>query len=1014
MAAVRGRSTRRRSGAGTWKALRGRRRAGAAFLVSTLTAVVWATVAAGTASAETPILLDSFGSFAHPSGVAVDEATGNVFVADGGFNDSVEILGPEGEAPSGVAVSRIEGLSFGSEPSGIAVDNAVGSASRGAVYVADVGHSSVRKFELNSVTEEYEEGMALAATPGFGEPLGVTVDTKGNVYVADYGSSSVVFFDPAGVETGRIDVSSAVEHPSSVAVDSLGDLFVQGYLNGRVTKYAANGSGEIESGTVPTQVLSGGSSGIAVDTARDALYIALGKYVVPYDVQTLVAEPDFGKGILEFTERLAVDVGTGRIYVADRGPGKIFAFGPPPPPTTPEVLEESATATYTEAEVAALIDQGNEVATYHFEYGLTPSYGQVTPDVVTPATYEPAKVTAPLFGLTPGTAYHYRIVVENALGTAIGPDDTFSTKSRPAPGLPDNRAYELVTPEDTNGTFLATLLDGDVFETYAVRADGNSVIYSTEGSLPGTGGNGRVNGYEALRTSEGWQTVSVGPDGTQALNPLHGGTSSDLAYSFWMLNGGSLDVPNVAGNTHYVRLPDGTFELTGRGSLGDDPTARGRWISPGGVHIVFSTEAGYGLQLEPDAPPDGIDAIYDRTPGGPTHVVSLLPGDQTPSANALYQGTSQDGTAVAFKVEQTLYVRRGSVTSEIAGGDPLYEGVSADGDRIFYLKEGNAYRFEPGSGSTPIGSGGETTVVNVSDDGSHVYFSSPQPQEGAGISGASNLYAWDGASVGLVGVLSPEDFAEATFSLSNWSQAIGPEQSSAQGRGNVSARTTPDGSVFVFQSHGIDGFPYDSSGFNEVYRYDGVSGALSCVSCPAGAATSDAELQGGPGNPVALGNRLKNVTDDGTIVFFQSQEALVPEDTDGLRDVYEWRDGRVALISSGRSSSDDFLFGMTPNGHDVFFKTQDVLLPNDSTGGTGSIYDARIGGGFPLQLDPVAPCGEGSCQGLAGYSPPMQRSGSSLFVGPGNQRRRHHRHRRRHHRHHKHHRIGSHKQRGAK
>lgn len=961
--------------------------------------ILWVVPSAAIAA---PILWKTFGNFARLSGIAVDESTGNVFVADGSFENTVDIYGPEGEEPTGVASPyQIFGFSFGNEPSGVAVDNS-GGPSDGAVYVADVLNSTVKKFVLDPITESYEQVGTLSATPGFSEPLGVAVDADGDVYVADYGSSSVVIFNSAGVETGRIDVSAHVGRPSSVALDSAGDLFVQAYGSGSVWKYAANDSGEIEAGTVPVEIVGSNGTGVAVDPTTDTLYVALGSRVAQYDAITLEQTDEFGVGEFEATQRIAVDASTGRIYVADAGKNTVALYVPPPPPAAPAVLEQSVAPSYTEAELRASIDPGNDAVTYRFEYGPTASYGSSTATQTAPREFKPIDVSAFAFGLAPGQTYHYRVVVSNSVETVVGPDQTFTALVRPGTALPDNRRYELVTPADVGGTFIGMFSSGDSFDTWPATADGNSVIFAAQNALPGIGGNGLQDGYESVRSDTGWVTRRLSPLGAEAVAPGWGGTSKDHGYTLWTsgTNGGSLE--GDAGNTHYVRHPDGAFELLGQGSVGEDPRARGRWITADAAHVIFSTFSGISVKLEPDAPEPGIAAIYDRPFLGDTEVVSLLPGDVTPTADAQYLGTSEDGTTVAFTVEGVMYVRLdNAVTREVAQGNPTFAGLSRDGSRLIYVKEGNIFAFDTASSSTaPVGGGGESTVVNVSADGSHVYFSSPQLLDGVeGEAGKRNLYVWEGGSVDFVATLADQDFESFNGSglvhLGRWVEAIGPDQSELVGRSNSPSRTTPDGTVIVFQSHEVVGYPYDSEGTFQVYRYSVETGSVICLSCnPKGSPTSNAELQAalGPvqGAPTIATTRIFNVTDDGNMVFFETGDALVPEDTDGRTDVYEWKNGGgIWLISSGRSAGDDHLFGMTPDGHDVFFKTGDTLLPEDRPG--DSLYDARIDGGFPQPTSPGGPCLEGSCQGPGSAAPAAPVAGSNLFHGPANPRHRQHR-----------------------
>jgi hypothetical protein len=220
------------------------------------------------------------------------------------------------------------------------------------------------------------------------------------------------------------------------------------------------------------------------------------------------------------------------------------------------------------------------------------------------------------------------------------------------------------------------------------------------------------------------------------------------------------------------------------------------------------------------------------------------------------------------------------------------------------------------------------------------------------------------------------------------------------GPGNVPSRSTADGSIFLFESRAALTPPYDNEGHIEIYRFSDADGTLTCVSCnPTGAAAdSDAHLQSrNPGlltsvPPVDAVSKIPNVTADGLRVFFQSDEALALGDVDGKTDVYEWtaegagacerEGGCLSLISSGRSAEDDYLYAVTPDGHDVFFWSGDRLVSQDPDG-TPSIYDARIGGGFPDEPPPPNPCLGEACQPLA-VAPNDLTPASIGFKGAGN------------------------------
>ena len=86
----------------------------------------------------------------------------------------------------------------------------------------------------------------------------------------------------------------------------------------------------------------------------------------------------------------------------------------------------------------------NQRTTYHFEYGLTTSYGSRTAEaeIADPDVAE-RRVQAPLTGLAAGATYHYRLVAENASGTTVGEDRTFTASPASASAY---RAAVLQTP----------------------------------------------------------------------------------------------------------------------------------------------------------------------------------------------------------------------------------------------------------------------------------------------------------------------------------------------------------------------------------------------------------------------------------------------------------------------------------------------------------------------------------------------------------------------------------------
>jgi hypothetical protein len=686
------------------------------------------------------------------------------------------------------------------------------------------------------------------------------------------------------------------------------------------------------------------------------------------------------------------------------GVGISFAFEPPGVVCDPEVESISfANVSESDTELQAIINPCNAETNYIFEYttlerfeaegGFAGAEVAGGGDVAAGANGVPVSEAAT--GLSPNTVYRFRVVATNEEGVAeaqgqfttylapdlIAPCPNDATRLGISVLLPDCRAYELVTPPNTNARSPHGIAKptGVFFTTREASPAGDKVTFITDGGiLPETEGTGSLSGdpYLATRGASGWDSASAGPNGVESAAPLTGSTSPDQGYSFWRSSADG--TASVEGKqTGYVRYPDGHSELVGQGKLGNDPLAEGKLISENGGHIIFTSK----VQLEEKASAGSEQKIYDRTPDGVTHVVSLLPNDVTPGPgqNAFYEGNSLDGEGVAFKFGSSspagpLYLRHQGETHEIEAGT-TFAGIAEGGERIFYVKAGDLLAFDVEDGTIAFTSSGDATVVNVSADGTAAYFVSPSllggpnPKGAEPEAGKENLYLSKEGTISFVGTVTQRDVegekgaTEQTEGLGLWTEVVGDGRLAAD-----PSRTTPDGEALLFESRAnLTG--YDPEGHAQIYRY-AAFGELDCLTCnPTQApATGDASLQsiqqvlGGP-EPFVSFALVGNLRADGRRAFFQTEEALVVGDNDGLQDVYEWEDqgvgtctrsgGCIYLISSGHSSRVDYLYAVSDSGNDVFFRTADRLLSLD-TESTPSIYDARVGGGFPV--------GEANCQ----------------------------------------------------
>lgn len=204
-------------------------------------------------------------------------------------------------------------------------------------------------------------------------------------------------------------------------------------------------------------------------------------------------------------------------------------------------------------------------------------------------------------------------------------------------------------------------------------------------------------------------------------------------------------------------------------------------------------------------------------------------------------------------------------------------------------------------------------------------------------------------------------------------------------------RATADAAVYVFSTNGkVAGFA-NPGGYYQVYRYDRTAGSVACLSCgaAAGGPTSQASLglSGSIGTILGLGEWSTNqprggreLSADGQRVFFDTEDGLLPQDTNGRRDVYEWSDGHLSLISTGKSLQASYYLDASASGNDVFIATAESLNSQDTDEGY-DVYDARVGGGFTTAS--AVSC-TSTCQGGLGAAPFVAPVASVTFAGAGN------------------------------
>jgi hypothetical protein len=269
-------------------------------------------------------------------------------------------------------------------------------------------------------------------------------------------------------------------------------------------------------------------------------------------------------------------------------------------------------------------------------------------------------------------------------------------------------------------------------------------------------------------------------------------------------------------------------------------------------------------------------------------------------------------------------------------------------------------------------------------------------------SGKPNLYLDHEGVMTFVATLSVEDDEIRTSSAS-----IHPGGDWLANLGQRTAEVSPDGRHLVFESvqqlTKYGNVPPGGNPVVEVFVYSADDGQLACASCnPTGAppvitpeAASKLETRL-PESSDSTTYMRRWMSPDGGRVFFDSEQPLVAQDTNGTQDVYEWeREGEgsctaqavspvnhgcVFLLSGGGSQGYSFLVDADVTGENVFFVHEGQLGQVQAPVDRNELYDARVGGGFPQSS---VSCVGGACQGGAPPQPSFSSPASAGFAGVG-------------------------------
>lgn len=381
----------------------------------------------------------SVGGFNGPLGVAADATTHDVYVVEAGGNRvrkfNSTLTTQLCEISTGVPNPEEPVVEPLSKPTEIAVDNSEGSPSHGDVYIIETGHGVVEKYDSNCVHIDTLTGVG---TPGgsfqSGQALqrsltSVAVDTQGGLWIG-LEKSPIQGFDSEAQNKYVKEIKTGFGgEAGGLGVDKNGNFYVN------------TGSGEYAKtdpdGRTEEKLFAGDDEArrVAVDSDHEEVYLDSGVSIDAFRTDGVAEESCvepaklnncFGSESLSSSAGVAVDESNGTVYATDFLTGQVFIFEAV---TLPEVeiapVSEQHTRSLT---LNGFVNPEGKAATCRFEYDTTPyreegeiAHGTSVPCV--PASVgsgsAPVSVSAHLEGLSPQTAYYYRLIAESGVGKSV-------------------------------------------------------------------------------------------------------------------------------------------------------------------------------------------------------------------------------------------------------------------------------------------------------------------------------------------------------------------------------------------------------------------------------------------------------------------------------------------------------------------------------------------------------------------------------------------------------------------
>lgn len=945
--------------------------------------------------------------------IAVDHSTGYVYVTDIELSEdgsNVVVFKPKGTLPEegyehvATWTGALSKGSFGPKifrVMYVAVDNSAGPR-KGDLYVMSMSenYNVVSVFKPDAEGGEGEFVEELKAPPGgwefsrvnYGGPGekaqdGLTVDpATGNVYVVNYAHGDEI---NNGIQEARKGVfvfnDEGVEQPWFAPRDA-----------------------QLPGGSF------GGPTAVAVDPSNGEVFVLDGADNVvdefSKDGEFLGAIKGTGSGT-PFSGPLGVAVSAAHdVYVSDGA--AVDEFGPDQDePLAPRVGNEVASGVgLSDATLHADINPQGLGASfdthYRFEYGTSTAYGTSipAPEGSIGASRDNVAVSQRATGLSANTTYHWRVVARNANGTTTGLDHTF-VYGTSGGGLPDNRAYEMVTPAHKNGALVGEKVFGLGPD---ISLGGSRVTLATLQCFPGATSCTVARGitgvdYSFTRTSEGWTPRLLNPPATQFEASTVLQLSAEEGTTLL-----SMPTPPYYEDDLYAERADGS--LTRIGPLTPPSAGRqglkvdGNRLATGDLsHVVWEQQSGSDwsslgagnrkVVFEYVGSNNSQPTLVGVSGGlGSTDLISSCgtyvggPGNLS-DVDAL----SADGHIVYFTAEACASGSGANVGVEVPAAT-LYARI----DQSETVAISKPSPLDCTSVACLGSQASAAAFQGASSDGSKAFFSStqqltdsasgdPEPGDTAGGgSGCANTIGANGCNLYEYDFANPAGHNLIAVSAGD-SSGTGPR---VQGVCAVS----PDGSHVYFVAKGVLSTTPNSAGqsaraggenlyvFERDATHPGGHTAFIATLSSANVGKEDTDSE----NWIELEKRQANVTPDGRYLVFTSMTPLTPDDTRpeelGSKQVYRYDAQTAALvrISIGEQGFNDngnhgtgdagivpgsslatFFAGgltrwnptMSNDGSYVFFTSQigltpkafnEVLIEGVNVNGNGPVYAQNV------------------------------------------------------------------------